>query len=73
MEWQPIETAPMDGTYILIYQHNKMYADYEHTIYVAKYRTDYLNNPEWVEAMGEEYICFDPTHWMPLPKPPEGK
>lgn len=61
--WQPIETAPKDGTLILIAKggasawHN-MFAGY------------------WDEGLGEfkyhrDGYVRNPTHWMPLPPPPE--
>ena len=68
MDWQPIETAPKDGTHILAYQHTND-PDDEHVIYVVLYRK-VLGEWEWIEARGEEYACFEPTHWMPLPNPP---
>jgi len=65
MEWQPIETAP---TYeaVLICGGDVLYPC------VAS-----LNNGEWdAEAQGgilREDIAESPTHWMPLPEPPEGQ
>lgn len=61
MEWQPIETAPRDGTPILVaVEGGRFYAD----------------KAEWT-ASGWAYPCHNhgpeisPTHWMPLPPPPE--
>lgn len=70
--WQPIGTAPKDGTRVLIYDPDD---DYylnrsilpEPTIYVC-FWNDY--HEYWVEAEGERYSGFKPTHWMPLPEPP---
>lgn len=70
-EWQPIETAPKDGTEILISD-----GDY---IAIAEWRDDasfkqFENGPGW-----QIFDCEDPfyswatdsaTHWMPLPEPP---
>jgi len=55
-EWQPIKTAPTDGTDILIY--NEM-----GFIVEAWYQKDH-----WAHPFGVESI--EPTHWMPLPPPP---
>jgi hypothetical protein len=55
MGWQPIETAPKDGTWLLM-------AD-EATIFLGCYR---YNLKQWVM----NGWCVAPTHWMPLPKPP---
>lgn len=57
--WQPIETAPRDGTRVLVW-------DGKHGgHYVARYDEDDLW--EW----GND-LCgsLEPTHWMPLPPEP---
>ena len=60
-EWQPIETAPQDGTQILVFGHD--------TFAVAEFR-----NGEWRDmgdiGWGGFYAEVMPTHWMPLPEPP---
>lgn len=65
MQWQPIETAPKDGTPIL------GFADGEITTVewfqigaIAGYFTLCVCGPWAVD--GE----WNPTHWMPLPNPP---
>ena len=70
MDWQPIETAPLDGRELLIYD--------EHLgIVIGSY-----GKPEkmFVASDWNAYCCgchpekLDrPTHWMPLPEPPEGE
>jgi hypothetical protein len=59
MSWQPIETAPRDGTTIHIRQGSFMP---HHAFW---------RDGRWcsVEYMG----CYRPTHWAPctLPEPPE--
>ena len=59
MKWQPIETAPMDGEVILIYLDG-----------------NWIASSRWVKTPNGK--CWDfglskaePTHWMPLPEPPE--
>jgi hypothetical protein len=71
--WQPIETAPKDcDISVLVYAPKEM-----PSIYVCKYAgptfSPWTNDPdgEWIEAGGEGYSRFAPTHWMPLPQPPE--
>lgn len=73
--WQPIETAPKDGTRIRLAwdQHDWATAD------------GIFRDGEWIAAPlfysdgqsepGKPYLCFrehrvNPTLWMPLPEPP---
>jgi hypothetical protein len=56
-EWQPIETAPKDGTFILVYG----YGDYHHAFWLDQ------GNGFWFSI---DDSLVDPTHWMPLPSPP---
>ena len=61
LEWQPIETAPKDGTRILI-------ADAT-TRLVRECRYEYY---DWSDPVYSEwYFEATATHWMPLPKPPK--
>lgn len=76
MDWQPIETAPKDGTYILVWSE----------------REGWRGNPRMVCATwepsgtgawaiygagptrhSEQWLDrgIIPTHWMPLPEPPK--
>lgn len=65
MEWMPIETAPKDGTSILIFEPCSNRCLYNR-IYVVHY-----SDKSWAESDGEMYSVFYPTHWMPLPNPPK--
>lgn len=60
-DWQPIETAPKDGTPILVWIDD----------HVAEVEWD---EDGWIgvwedisSSSGDDY----PTHWMPLPEPPK--
>lgn len=78
--WQPIETAPKDGTPILIYEPFSEYID--EGIYIVEWRTErYVVRSSsykcWVvqhtyqDEQGGEVTIDNPTHWIPLPEPPE--
>lgn len=59
-EWQPIDTAPKDGTSILGYD--------DHDMNIV-----YWSFSGWnLVCAGSyaEYTDWDPTHWMALPDPP---
>ena len=59
MEWQPIATAPKDGTAILGYFPSGL-------MKVAQW-IDHQNR--WA-GFGFGFVGT-PTHWMPLPEPPK--
>jgi hypothetical protein len=67
-EWQPIETAPKDGLAVLLWPYQPWAVLRGHAMeeVVLGYRTmdDKWYNPEQRET-------FEPTHWMPLPEPPQ--
>ena len=79
-EWLPIETAPKDGTAVLVMRDiwpgsktGRAEKCVGHNTYVAAWWADEGNSGEWVCYMDriEEPICpIKPTHWMPLPPPP---
>ncbi len=63
--WRPIETAPRDGTHILVFgpsnSKNKTYMD------VCAWPNNW--DGMWPVAY-MAYAAGEPTHWMPLPSPP---
>lgn len=70
-EWQPIETAPKDETRILAF--GLLGLESEKGIGTVKWDKGYHNfvcDPHEASEYGPERC--DLTHWMPLPKPPEG-
>lgn len=75
--WQPIETAPKDGTRILVYgtyQWENYYERQEEGIICAEWYkiTGANDNGSWNAISTNPYCDFvQPTHWMPLPTPPE--
>ena len=74
-EWQPIETAPRDGQWILVYE----YCKYEPSIHVVRWGVPQWSGGDktWVTmAIGpnpDTYDADNASHWIPLPKPPEDK
>jgi hypothetical protein len=67
-EWQPIETAPRDGTRVWLF------CPWDRWVGSAAWRQNVYHNGEeaWSEDDGESAVLGHdpPTHWMPLPKPP---
>jgi hypothetical protein len=59
LEWQPIETAPKDGTIVLLV--------IDHGKWGEKVWTG-LWDDGWMVIYGKARNA--PTHWMPLPAPP---
>lgn len=69
MEWRTIDSAPKDGTDILVF--------HPETIeYLASIETTYFDTEiGWVDQSGENSLVdlygSEPTHWMPLPESPK--
>ena len=76
--WQPIETAPRDGTWVLVYGALEYSDEGDVTRQAVAQFTETLNarkcNGRWAMAWydGGYYGMIVPSHWMPLPPPPEG-
>jgi hypothetical protein len=68
MNWQPIETAPMDWSHVLVY-------DCESAQVAEAYYRQCEDECGWYLAGGgpsdEGSKLIEPTHWMPLPPAPE--
>lgn len=68
MGWQPIETAPKDGTYILACR--LPFSDQLQNVYQVKYDTVTASDFVWGEVGGySSHNRTSFTHWMPLPAP----
>jgi len=67
-DWRPIETAPKDGSDTLLYWPLAgASADR------PRIRIGYWRDPHgwvWQDRAVRSYSSF-PTHWMPLPEPPQ--
>lgn len=66
MEWQPIETAPKDGRRIRGQDADGRLHEtfWGKTSHVPLYGWNYGDDVE-------DLNLWEPTHWMPLPEPPE--
>ena len=60
-EWQPIETAPKGETILL--WNGEFVAS-------GAYEPSPVDGFLMHRARDHDWGCDDPTHWMPLPKPP---
>lgn len=74
-QWQPIETAPRDGTAFRAYAPSLVDADFNPWGSVeAVYEGDRIIGAVW---NGQSDIWntlpIEPTHWMPLPSPPRSE
>ena len=65
-QWQLIDSAPRDGTAVLLWPYQTS-GLYDETEVVLGYYDTY--NDEWHNP--ESRGGFNPTHWMQLPIPPE--
>lgn len=69
-EWMPIESAPRDGSFVLLYPGREL------RVSMGNYYTSEDEDPEFsniwqcMDSDAEPSWCT-PTHWMPLPSPPE--
>lgn len=64
--WQPIATAPKDGTRILLWLCFR-YRNQEPRVEIAKWHQP---ANKMVAGFWATPIRGEPTHWMPLPEPP---
>ena len=72
LEWQPIETAPKDGTTILVANGNEGGYDTEpFQIGSASWDKSYSGFHWLSNACCDGVSYYVPTHWMPLPEAPE--
>lgn len=60
--WQDIDSAPKDGTIILLGHPEAVFDGWWHSASNA-----------WIDGernMYDDYCEYEPTHWQPLPEPP---
>lgn len=59
--WQPIETAPKDGTQII------GFCSKHESIFMTLWEDGHWGLEDWDS---QHFCAHAPTHWMPLPPPP---
>ncbi len=59
-DWQPIATAPRDGTDILL--------GFRRRRAVVAHGFESVHG--WYFSDDDDLVVHEPTHWMPIPKPP---
>jgi hypothetical protein len=67
MTWQPIETAPRDGTRVLVWGRHES-RGYAEGVSVAVPSAWTASHNVWAAHGG---LVHGATHWMPLPEPPQ--
>jgi hypothetical protein len=78
MKWEPIATAPMDGTWLLLTGFRRTpKKPISHLYVVGGWFPVSQNYPNmgghWYFVDRENWFVIDPTHWMELPDlPPRG-
>jgi hypothetical protein len=61
-DWQPMETAPKDGTRVLLWSEE----------WTAACTGQYYGEPRgWGVFYDVGMFKHQPTHWQPLPEPPK--
>jgi hypothetical protein len=63
MDWQPIDTAPQDGTVVLLNRVSHM-RHFVHRVVTAAWRKN-----GW-RIVGSDQPVGAASHWMPVPEPP---
>lgn len=71
MKWQPIETAPKNGTYVLL-AGDSGYIGTPLRVAVCRHDAEYRPRSPWVDYAGDAFTDSGApaTHWMPLPEAP---
>lgn len=73
MEWQPIETAPKDGRMVLLAESGYVECGFWHDgseCYGHRGGAGWFSEEDRHNLLTARNV--HPTHWMPLPAPPQG-
>ena len=77
--WQPIETAPRDGTEIDVWVDGHRVCNVHWSFSRSGTTGEPIDDPAWDgwavdgasgQSYTPNYVRGTPTHWMPLPEPP---
>ena len=75
--WQPITTAPKDGTEVILYGiwageiNGKSIVSSIDIGYWSTGKSDFAGDEWWLLSTGDAYSCWmEATHWMPVPGAP---
>lgn len=60
LRWQPIATAPKDGTQVLVFD--------EGAVFISQWLVNEEGDEGWFD---HGFVEPPPTHWQPLPSPPQ--
>jgi hypothetical protein len=68
-DWQPIKTAPKDWTDVLVFspEHEGFNCGGVFSAFFDE------TSRSWLTHAPGHNMLLKPTHWMPLPSPPEAK
>lgn len=69
-DWKPIETAPKDGTYVLLGNEGGTWVGEYAEVYQSGYRPANPWSPVMLNVRHMKGDSLVPTHWMPLPSAP---
>ena len=72
-EWKPIETAPKDGTDVILLWKGSVEFGWYNVQRNPKFGewSFYFSGSAAYSASNRDPNCPNPTHWMPLPDPPK--
>lgn len=73
MSWQPIDTAPKDGTRVLLYSPDATESyrrDPDDLPIQAPEFVGHFSGSRWWSLSHYDAFRWEPTLWMPLPPPP---